>query len=478
MRQRKDAELASILIIDDEEALLRSIALTLTRVGHECTTAETAREGMRLLGDGPDLVLLDLHLPDRNGLDVLRTIRESDRETPIVVITAYASVKGAVDAIRAGAQDYVEKPLDLEKLHLVVERCLETTRLKGRLAGFERAQEDASRVEIIVRDESMRRVVEMADRIAAPDVSSATDLPTVLLLGDTGTGKGLLARYIHSRSLCANQPFVQINCAAVPATLFESELFGHEKGAFTDAKSDRQGLLEAAREGTLFLDEIGEMPVELQSKLVVSLEKKHFRRVGGTRERAMKARIIAATNSDLEEAIREGRFRADLYYRLQVFTIRLPALRERREELFALADHFMLKFARKYRKELPVLSAGSRECMRRYPWPGNVRELEHVLERAVLLGHSSKIEPSELGISRTERDSGGASFGAGDDDGEGIGPFDLTDSRCTLDGVERKMIEEALRLAGGNVSEASRLLGIGRGSLRRKMDRHHVSGTE
>ncbi len=467
--------MADILIIDDETALLRSIDLTLTRAGHRCVTAENAKDGLARLSEGADLVLLDLHLPDKNGLEVLKSIRATDVETPVVVITAFASVKGAVDVIQAGAQDYVEKPLDLEKLRLVVERCLETTRLRGRLAGFERAQEDASRVQIIVRDESMRHAVALADQVAGPNVAEPKDLPTVLLLGDTGTGKGLFARYIHSRSPCANKPFIQVNCAAIPASLFESELFGHEKGAFTDAKTDRQGLLEAAHEGTLFLDEIGEIPLELQSKLVVALEKKQFRRIGGTRERTMNARIIAATNADLIESIKDGRFRRDLYYRLQVFTIRLPPLRERRDELFALADHFIPVFARKYHKEPPALSSAAREAMRRYPWPGNVRELVHMLERAVLLSKGPRIEPSELGIDGVATGTSANVGGGGTPEGNGLGPFDLSGPECTLESVERVLIEEALRMTQGNVSEAARLLGIGRGSIRRKMEHYGLS---
>jgi len=466
---------ARILIIDDEEALLRSIELTLTHVGHTCLTAETAREGLAALQQGPDLILLDLHLPDQNGLEVLKAVRAGDSDTPVVVITAFASVKGAVAAIQAGAQDYVEKPIDLEKLRLVVERCLETTRLKGRLAGYQRAQEGSARVEIVARDPAMRRALELAEQVAGPEVSSPTDLPTVLLLGETGTGKGLFAKYIHVHSPCANKPFVQINCAAVPPSLFESELFGHEKGAFTDAKTDRQGLLEAAHEGTLFLDEIGDMPVELQSKLVVALEKKQFRRVGGTRERSMDARIIAATNRDLGEAVRQGRFRQDLYYRLKVFTVELPPLRERPDELSVLADHFISRFARKYRKPPPGLSAAARESMRRYSWPGNVRELEHVLERAVLLTKAALIEPRELNVDGGEATLAGADSSAAPPRAGSDGQFDLRDPRCTLDGVEQALIEQALSMSRGNVSGAARLLGVGRGFLRRRIKRHHIT---
>jgi DNA-binding NtrC family response regulator len=260
---------------------------------------------------------------------------------------------------------------------------------------------------------------------------------------------------------------VQINCAAVPPSLFESELFGHEKGAFTDAKTDRQGLLEAAHEGTLFLDEIGEMPVELQSKLVLALEKKQFRRVGGTRERRMDARLIAATNRDLGEAVREGRFRQDLYYRLKVFTLELPPLRERREELFVLADHFIALFARKYRKAPPRLSTAARESMRRYAWPGNVRELEHVLERAVLLSKTGLIEPRDLNL------DGAEAVPAATEQAASSG-FDLHDPNCTLGTIEQSMILEALRLTGGNVSEAARLLGVGRGFLRRRIERYDL----
>ena len=411
----------------------------------------------------PDLALFDIRLPDMNGLELIRRVRGEGQEFPIVVMTGFASVSNAVEAMQEGASDYLEKPIDLAQLQLVVDRTLANVSMQGRLELLERTT-SSTREEVVIigRNESFVRLLAVAKRVASPDVTRSEDLPTVLLLGETGTGKDLFARLIHEHSPVADEPFIHLNCAALPRDLMESELFGYEKGAFTDAKVGKKGLLEIAGHGSVFLDEIGELPIDLQAKLLSALETRGFRRIGGTRLRKLSARIIAATNTDLVAKIKEGTFRDDLFYRLNVFTMVLPALCERIDDIELLAGHFMAKFGRKYRKRIPKLSRGALKRLKDYRWPGNIRELSHVIESAILLNDSNLIQARQLGLSTP------------DEPDEAPEPSNLQSAistpDCTLARVEKLMIERAMARTQGNVTEASGLLGLSRSALRRRLE--------
>jgi DNA-binding NtrC family response regulator len=457
--------MAELVIVDDEQALLRSLQLELNRVGHRCHAFETAEQALHHFEEFvPDLAFVDIRLPDMDGLQLIRKIKSEGHEFPIVVMTGFASISNAVAAMREGAIDYIEKPIDLEQLKLVIDRNLANVQLRGRLELLERTRQTHQEIDLIGKDENLLRLIEVARRIAAPDVARSADLPTILLLGETGTGKDLFARFIHQNSPTASEPFVQLNCAALPRELIESELFGHEKGAFTDAKGTKRGLMEIAGHGTLFLDEIGELSVDLQAKLLSALENRQFRRIGGTRNRTLTARFIAATNADLVTRIREGTFRDDLFYRLNVFTFSLPPLRERPGDIELLASHFLVKFARKYHRPVPELSQDALRRLKEYHWPGNVRELSHVIENVTLLSDTGTIRAHHLGLSSTGVQTTETS------DGVCELRFNLNDPATTLATVERQLIEHALRYTAGNVSESAKLLGLSRGALRRRLE--------
>ncbi|UCG16181.1 MAG: sigma-54-dependent Fis family transcriptional regulator [Phycisphaerales bacterium] len=464
--------MAKILLVDDETSLLHSMELRLARAQHECRCAETIAEA-RLLLDAhePDLLVADIRLPDGNGLDLVREIRKQGRTFPVVVLTAFGSIPNAVSAMRDGADDYIEKPIDLDQLSFIVERNLETQRLRGRIELYERIKPEPGRGEKIIGQSPLAiRALELARKAANPGVTIASELPPVLLTGETGTGKDLLARHIHAIGPLRDEPLVHIDCASLPRELIESELFGHERGAFTDAKSTKRGLLEIASGGTVFLNELGDVPLELQSKLLTALERKVIRHVGGTRDLSVNVRIIAATNADLKARVREKRFREDLYYRLNVFMIELPPLRRRGDDVFLLADHFITALAKKYHRPHAQLSVAAREALLTYHWPGNVRELRHVLERAILLTEKM-IHPEHLGLT-------GVTTAAPGQAGPSVPGQDPSGSRLpdnmTLPEMESRLIEQVMQKANGNVSKAARMLGISRGALRRRLQ---ASGT-
>lgn len=464
--------MATLLLVDDETSLLHSMKLQLSRAGHECHAAETVLAANDLLDRlDPELAVVDIRLPDGNGIDLVRRIRSDGRTFPIVVLTAFGSIPNAVSAMREGADDYVEKPIDLEQLTFIVERNLETQRLKGRLEFYERTRPPDHRGPDLIGDsEAFRRVLDLAARVASPGVVDPSEMPTVLVTGETGTGKDVVARHVHAVGPLASQPFVHVDCASLPRELIESELFGHERGAFTDAKSAKRGLLEIASGGTVFLNEIGELPLDLQVKLLTALERRTFRRLGGTRDVRMNARIIAATNADLQQRVAARTFREDLFYRLNVLTIHLPPLRDRGDDLPVLTDHFVSRLCRKYRRAQASLTEDARRAIRAYRWPGNVRELMHVLERASLLAEDGVIRREHLGLSPPTTPTGAATDDAAPG---GVEPdasarhIELPD--CTLAEVESRMIERAMTKVGGNVSQAARLLGLTRGALRRRL---------
>ncbi len=458
--------MADILIIDDEENIAFSLKLALSRSGHTCRIASTGRDAMERLGEHPpDIALLDIQLPDASGLDLLPRIREAGPDVGVIVLTAFGTVSSAVAAMKAGAMDFLQKPLSTETVQLAVERCLEGRRLRRRLSAYEEAQRyEGGSIEVVGQSPEMLQVLSTADKIAAMPEEPGATLTSILLTGETGTGKEVIARYIHARSARAGNPFLHVNCTAIPQSLFESELFGHESGTFTDAKTPKKGLLETAHEGTLFLDEVGDMPLAIQAKLLTAIESGRFRRLGATTERVANVRVIAATNTPLLRRVREGQFREDLYYRLTVFTIDLPPLRSRGDDLFLLTQHFLQKYCRQQHRPVPALSDETRRCMQSYDWPGNVRELANVLQRAVLLGEGSVLEPGLLGLQSAEADPQ-------------TGPdaeFDFARRDCSMRAVEQRLLTAALDKTGGNISEAARLLGLTRGSLRHRLEKFHI----
>ena len=454
--------MANILVIDDEENLRISMQLALKRAGHDCRIEANGKDGFAAARSKlPDLIFVDVNLPDTDGLKLLGELRAIGIDAPVIVITGFGTIASAVAAMQQGAVDYIQKPLSMDEVILSVSRCLENHSIRNQLDAYREAQQRDSEGERVIGDcPAMRELLAVSDKIASLPLDAEGSLPTVLLLGDTGTGKEALARYIHRRGPAADRPFVHVNCTAVPENFFESELFGHEAGAFTNAKSAKKGLFEVAEEGTLFLDEVGDMPLATQSKLLVAIESGRFRRLGGTTERVTRARVMAATNNNLEEKIERGEFRADLFYRLKVFCLQMPALRERGDDVITLAEHSLERFRQKFRKTALAFSDDARTALRSYDWPGNVRELANVVQRAALLAEGSTVSADTLnlrteGLTASARSNANAHL-------PGI---------ATLESVERKLIQDTLTHTDGNISESARLLGLSRGSLRHKLEK-------
>ena len=427
----------SVLVVDDDRTVRETLADFFDTLGYSARTAASASEGRQAAAaHAPDVVLVDLRLPDASGLMLLEALRADDPELGVIMLTGHADVPTAVRAMQQGALDFLEKPVDLEALDAAVTRAAELVRLRREVSRLRAHRPESSSAgnESGGDAPSLERLIELAAR--------NNDVP-VLIVGETGTGKGYVARRIHDRSSRASQPFVEVNGASLSATFLESELFGHERGAFTDAKLAKRGLLEVASGGTLFLDEVGELAPEVQPKLLKVLEDRTFRRLGGTAELRSDARVLAATNRPIAALVGEGRFRADLYYRLQVLTLVLPSLRERREELPSLASAFLPRGAR--------LSPSALRALERYAWPGNVRELKNTLWRAALLAEGSPIEARHLGLPQTHS-------------ARPSGPM-------TLDEAERRAIRDALQFTEGNKVRAARVLGIARSTLLEKLKR-------
>jgi len=452
--------MASILIVDDEKKITALLEGELTDEGHDVTAATDGDEAIRILrAKRFDVVLTDLRLGRTSGVEVLRAAKEIDPDCAVLLMTAYATVKTAVSAMKDGAADYLEKPIDFEKLRLVLERCLETRRL----AEENRRLKDGMRTGHVgganmVRGTSraMAQVVALAEKVAPSEA-------TVLLTGESGTGKEVMARAIHEWSLRREHPLVAVNCAALAETLLESELFGHEKGAFTDAFERKMGWFEVARKGTIFLDEIAEMKPSTQAKLLRVLEDRRFHRLGGSEIIEADVRIIAATNRDLPEEIDDGRFREDLFYRLNVFPIELPPLRERLDDLDDLCAHFL----RRTGARVPQIEPRAMDALRQYDWPGNLRELRNVIERAVILAGDQPIGLEEIHIpARRYRET--ALMPAGPPGAEAAA------DALSLSDQEEQMIRQALEKSGGNKSKAARLLGITRRALYGRLEKYGI----
>jgi two-component system, NtrC family, response regulator AtoC len=462
---------AAILIIDDQESLRHFLARSLEESGYTIRTAGTLADGWETFTkDGADLVLLDLRLPDGLGLDLLGRLRERDPEIPVILMTAYGEVQTAVAAMKAGAYDFLIKPVNLDQVKLLCQKALESAKAFRELS--HRRRDERERYERdFVRGVSpaIRAVYDVAEKVAASDTTS------VLITGESGTGKQVIARYIHDTGPLADGPFLEINCAAIPRELLESELFGHEKGAFTDARARKQGLLELADCGSLFLDEIGEMSPGLQVKVLKVLEDMSFRRVGGTRDINVSVRIISATNQDLGRMVAEGRFREDLYYRLMVVPIRMPALRERREDIPLLAEHFVATFSKSFRKRFRGVRPQALAKLLEYPWPGNIRELRNVFERTILLEDAEYVETGhlKLGIESAGRGKGSdlidslrSALVEGRIDSEGV-PLEEW-----VEEIERGLIARAFEASSGNQTRAAELLRTTRDKLRYRMKQY------
>ena len=443
----------TILVVDDERLIRWSLEQQLQREGYTVFLAETGGEALqKSQAETPDLVLLDVRLPDADGLEVLERLRSAEPDVPIVMITAHGGVESAVRAMKLGAYDYIIKPFNMEELRLTVKKALETRALRREVARYQAEQRQGAGLDAIVGGSRLTRDLRgLIQRIAQSDAT------TVLLEGESGTGKDLVARVVHFESARSQAPFLAVNCAALPEQLLESELLGHEKGAFTDAKSLKKGLFEQADGGTVYLDEIGDMKPNLQAKLLRMIEEKSFRRVGGVRDLKVDIRIIAATNRDLVQAMDVGEFRKDLYYRLRVFPVHLPSLRERPEDILPLARHFLAHFVRESRKTgLAGFATQAEQRMAEYAWPGNVRELRNAIERAVIMTRGPLIEmedlPHEIAVQRVLAVDRSAQT-----------------SQMTLEEVERRLIEEALETTQGNQVRAAKRLGITRDTLRYRM---------
>jgi DNA-binding NtrC family response regulator len=458
--------IASVLIVEDEKILAGAVRDYLAGHGYEPIVAGSAEEALRAVRESEiDLVLLDYRLPGLDGLAALPEIRQVAPHVEVVMLTAFGSVKTAVEAMRAGAFDYLTKPVDLEELAVVLGRAWNHARLRREVRYWQDANRaNAPRRRIVGDSEASRELRTQVERLATLDQGAAT-APPILITGETGTGKGLVGRVLHDHSARAERAFVEVNCGAIPAPLLEAEMFGYERGAFTDARTAKPGLFEAADGGTLFLDEIGAMPLELQVKLLKAIEDKSVRRVGGLRPRAVDVRIVAATNADLEQAVREGAFRADLLYRLKVMTLTLPPLRERREDIVPLARHFLADVARRYRRPRR-LSPDAEARLEQYGWPGNVRELANVIERAVLLHEGDEVGPADLAITASPRAEAPVDVGTG-----GV-RVDFSQGGISLGGLERTLIVEALKATGGNRRRAAELLDISMETLRYRIEKH------
>jgi DNA-binding NtrC family response regulator len=432
---------SKILIVDDEPFNLDLLEQELAELGYETERANNGAQALQKIARAtPALVLLDYQMPDMNGIEVLRNVRQTDQDLPIVLITAHGSIERAVEAVKAGADDFITKPFDPEHLAVVVKKALERAQLKQDVEFF--AQELGGRNHLVAgNSEAMRGIVDEAKKAAASK-------STVLLLGESGTGKELFARSMHDWSERRLKPFVAINCAGLAKELLESELFGHEKGAFTGAHQLKKGKLELAHGGTVFLDEIGDLALELQTKLLRVLQEREFERVGGTTKISADLRIIAATNRDLEAAVVAGAFRADLYHRLNVIAVTLPPLRERKEDIPALANYFLQRCAAETKKNFATIANDAQERLLAYSWPGNVRELANVIERAVVLGDGPQLTLHHLPARVIgAQPSGGA---------------DAVSFHDAINSYRRELIVRALAAAQGNRANAAKALGMHR----------------
>ena len=448
---------ATVLVVDDEPLIRWSLVNRLKEEGYRTVEAGTAGDAVAHHRDGVDLILLDFALPDANGLEVLKQVKETDPDTLVIMLTANTEVGTAVTAMKQGAFHYANKPFDLDEIMLLVEKALETTQLRREVRTMRARQAQPYAPESIVgRSQPITTVRTVLHKIAVSPAS------TVLLTGESGTGKDLAAKVIHYASSRGSKPFMNITCSALPETLLESELFGHERGAFTGADRQKRGLIESADGGTVFLDEIGEMVPLLQAKLLRFLEEKTFKRVGGSSDIRVDVRVIAATNRSLEEEVRKGHFREDLYYRLNVMAVPLPPLRDRPDDVPLLINHYIDGFNTEFRKKIRGVSPTALTALTAYAWPGNVRELRNAVERAMLLAETIELNETHFPLLS-------ASHG-----GELSTGINLPAGGINLEGLERSLVVQALERAGWNQTKAATLLGLNRDQIRYRIEKFEL----
>jgi two-component system response regulator AtoC len=447
-----------ILVVDDEYLIRWTLQQNLQKEGYEVLIAETGEEALKKVQqETPDLVLLDIKLPGMDGFEVLDRVLRIDRDVIPIMITAFDDVETVVRAMRLGAFDYITKPFEFPKVHLSVRNALAASQLKREVKHLRSEQRNRFGFDHIVAvSKEMERVLRDTDRIAQSDTSTA------LIQGESGTGKELLAHAVHYRSKRENMPFVTVNCAGFLDHLLENELCGHEKGAFTDAKEVKKGLLEMAEGGTLFLDEIGDTNQNLQSKLLRLVEQKNFRRMGGIKDIQVDVRIITATNKDLMKLKDEGKFREDLFYRINVASLRIPPLRERPDDILPLVKYFVQKYNEEFHKNVQEISQGVQDFFATYPWPGNVRELKNMIERAMILGDGDTLIMEHLPMEILNHASG---------QGKTIGGFRIPPQGISLERVEEDLVRQALKITQGNQTKAAKLLDISRDALRYRMQK-------
>jgi DNA-binding NtrC family response regulator len=451
-----------ILVVDDERLVRWSITQRLRADGMEVIEAASAAEAAQ--ARTPDAAILDYRLPDGDGIAVLRRLRQADPDLPVVMLTAHKDLDIVVEAVKAGASDYITKPFEVDDVALRLTRAIEATSGKRELR---RLKEDLARPfsfgSLIGESDAMESVKTLARKVAHSPAS------TVLLTGESGTGKDLVAKVIHYSSSRASHPFLNITCSALPETLLESELFGHERGAFTDARQQKRGLFEQGDDGTVFLDEVAETVPTFQAKLLRFLEEKAFRRLGGTADIKVDVRVIAATNQDLEKTVRDGKFREDLYYRLNVLRIELPPLRTRGHDIVLLADHYVERFSQEFRRPVRRLTPAAERALLAYSWPGNVRELRNLIERAVLLAESPDLRPDDFETAHTLRQP---------DSGASSGDIQLPVGGLNLEDVERRLVVLALERTRGNQTQAAALLGLHRDQIRYRIEKFGLKASD
>lgn len=459
MKKKARNDLPAVLVVDDENAILETFKLILEGRFNVLTATSGKQALTKIADEAIQLVFLDIKMPDADGMQILPQIKEYDENLPVIIATATDTAKAAVEAIHLGACNYITKPFDPDELITVAEKALEQVKLIKEIAYLRSQREDVRFDNIIGKSKKMQEVYRIIDKVTKNDA-------TVLISGESGTGKELITRAIHFNSARSQKPFIPINCASIPDNLLESELFGYEKGAFTDAARQKLGMFELANEGTLFLDEISSLRLDMQAKLLRVLEEKEIQRIGGIKLIKVDVRIISATNSDLKQAIKEGKFRKDLYYRLNVVPLELPLLKERKEDIPLLAEHFLSIYNKSFRKNIEGFTAEALGCLAAYDWPGNIRELKNIIERLVALKDSGVIEAQEL-------------------------PFDIFikcrlvsdfktegDLRNACDDFEKEYIKAVLDKVNGNKTKAARILGIHRNALFNKIKNLQIKKEE
>lgn len=445
--------MARILIVDDEEKIRHILSIMLKLRGHYIKEAETGEKALSILEREPfDVIITDLRMPDVDGYQLLQHVKESETPIPVVVITAYATIESAVEAMKKGAVDYITKPFEEEQIVLSVEKAVGLSRIIRENVHLKRRLRRLSKTgEIVCVSEAMQRVMDLAVKVAAKADT------TVLITGESGTGKEVVARFIHDNSPRDKNRFVALNCAAITDTLVESTLFGHEKGAFTGAERSKQGVFEYASGGTLFLDEIGDLPLEAQAKLLRALQEKTIQRVGGNESIQVDARVICATNQDLEGLVKAGRFRQDLFFRINVFPVHIPPLRERKEAVIPLAEFFVKKFLDDFDSMDQLMTEGAKRILKEYNWPGNIRELANTMERASILAGLPPITSEHMSFLYTQTTADAKKF------------FKLPAEGINLEELEKDIIRQALEITGKNQSAAAKLLGLTRSKFRTRL---------